>query len=92
MSQAVLLFVVPQTALPFTETEGTSNTLFNLVTLCLPLPLCSGRSSFQECHFSSPPPVQVLLALPGSAAGPPSPPPQNAFSEIVPALGEVMYT
>ena len=36
---------------------------------------CLGPSSSQECHLSSAPPVRVLLALPVSAHGQPSPPP-----------------
>ena len=73
--------------------NGGDFTLFSQRSLCLPLRHCSGPSSAQECHLPSAPPVQVVQALPGSAGGSPSPPPTlNAFSEIVPAPREVMYT
>ena len=73
MAQAVIIFMVPCNlpipSFKLRERPTLSSTWFHCACLF------SGLSFFQECHFSSTPPVQVLLALPGSADGQPSPPP-----------------
>lgn len=80
-----LLF--PCLKLSFRVFQTPSSTWFHCASLC------PGPSSFQEWHLYCAPPVQSYwLCQVQLMVSPPLPSTLHAFSELVPALREVMYT